>query len=133
MKLLRGTVFGGITFFILGWLVYGILLAGFMAANSNACAARPNNEMVWWAIILSNLILGFLVSLILKWSGAKAIADGFKTGALIGLLIGLYVDLMSYSMTTMFNFQAMLVDVVVFTCLIAIIGLVIVLTWGKDK
>ncbi|WP_167617032.1 hypothetical protein [Maribellus sediminis] len=133
MKILRGTVFGGITFFILGWLVYGMLLAGFMAANSDACANRPDNEMVWWAMILSNLVLGLFVTLVLKWSGAASIGDGIKTGALFGFLMGTTMDLMMYSMTTMYNMTAMFVDILVMTVLIAIVGLVIVLTWGKKE
>lgn len=133
MKILRGTIFGGIAFFILGWLVYGILLSGFMAANSNDCANRPMEEMIMWTMILSNLVLGLLLTLILKWSGAKGVADGIKTGALFGLLMSLTMDLMMYSMTTMYNFTALIVDVVTMTILLAIVGLVIVLTWGKSK
>jgi hypothetical protein len=131
MKILRGSVFGGIVFFILGWLVYGILLKDFMAANSNNCAARPDTEMIWWAMILSNLFLGLLVTLVLKWSGAKSIVDGIKTGALFGLLFTLAMDLMMYSMTTMYNFTALIVDVIVMAILIGIVGAIIVLTWGK--
>ena len=131
MKILRGTVFGGIAFLLIGWLVYGILLKDFMAANSNNCAARPDAEMIWWAMILSNLILGLLFTLILKWSGAKSIVDGVKTGALFGLLLASTMDLMMYSMTTMYNFTAMIVDVIVMVILLGIIGMIIVLTWGK--
>ncbi|KJF44318.1 hypothetical protein [Draconibacterium sediminis] len=131
MKILRGTLFGGITFFFLGWLVYGFLLAGFMEANSNACANRLDTEMVWWAMILSNLILGLLLTLILKWSGASGIGDGIKTGALVGLLMALTMDLMMYSMTTLYNLKVLVVDVIAYTLLLAIMGLVIVLTWGK--
>lgn len=131
MKILRGTVFGGIAFLLLGWLVYGILLKDFMAANSNSCAARADADMIWWGMILSNLILGLLVTLVLKWSGAKKIVDGIKTGALFGLLFALAMDLMMYSMTTMYNFTALIVDVIVMAILLAIVGVIIVLTWGK--
>ena len=133
MKILRGTIFGGIAFFILGWVVYGMLLMDFMTANSNTCANRPDADMIWWAMILSNLVLGLFVTLVLKWSGAKSITDGIKTGALFGLLMGLTFDLMTYSMTTMFNMTAMIVDILVVTVLIAIVGLVIILTWGKKE
>ncbi|MBN2892920.1 MAG: hypothetical protein JXL97_13720, partial [Bacteroidales bacterium] len=68
MKILRGTIFGGIAFFLLGWLVYGMLLMDFMAANSNNCAARLDDEMIWWAMIVSNLILALFITLVLKWS-----------------------------------------------------------------
>lgn len=133
MKILRGTIFGGITFFFLGWVVYGMLLANFMEANSNTSVNRPMEEMIWWAMILSNLVLALFLSLILNWSGAKGVADGIKTGALFGLLMSLTMDLMMYSMTTMYNFSMLIVDVIVMIVLMAIVGLVIVLTWGKAK
>ena len=132
MKILRGTIFGGITFFLLGWLVYGMLLMDFMASNTNTCAMRPDSEMIWWAMILSNLIVGLLITLILKWSGASRPIDGIKIGALIGLLLCLAIDLSMYSMTTMYNITAIIVDAIVTTVLVGIGGLVIVLTWGKN-
>ena len=69
MKILRGTIFGGISNFLLGWVIYGILLMGFLSANMNQCAARPD-EMIWWALILSNLSAALLLTLFLKWFGA---------------------------------------------------------------
>ena len=133
MKILRGTIFGGIAFFFLGWIVYGMLLVDFMAAHSDASLNRPDDQMIWWAMILSNLVLGMLVTLVLKWSGAKSVVDGMKTGAIFCFLMGLTMDLMMYSMTTQYDLTVVFVDVVVYTVLLAIIGLVIVLTWGKEK
>ncbi|MCY1720815.1 hypothetical protein OU798_10695 [Prolixibacteraceae bacterium Z1-6] len=132
MKILKGTVFGGLTFFVLGWIVYGILLSGFMEANSNGCANRADSDMVWWAMIVSNLFLGLLLTLVLNWSGAKGIADGLKTGALFGLLMSLSMDLGMYSMTTLYDLKFLIVDVLIYTILLAIMGLVIVITWGKS-
>jgi hypothetical protein len=133
-KILRGTVFGGIVYFFLGWLVYGILLADFSLTNYNQCANRPQAEMVWWAIILSNLVYALFLTLMLKWSGASGWLDGLKTGALFGLLFGVTIDLSFYSMTTMFNsINAMLVDMFTMTVMAAILGTVIVLVWGKNK
>jgi hypothetical protein len=134
MKILRGTIFGGITYFVLGWVIYGILLMDFASNNFNQCAARPDGVMIWWAIIAASFILALLLTLFLKWSGAKGVAGGLKIGALFGLLMGLSIDLANYSMTTMFNnFMALIVDVVIWVIIIAIMGLVIVLTWGKKE
>ena len=133
MKILRGTIFGGIAFFLLGWVVYGMLLSGFMESNSDTSLNRPDTEMVWWAMILSNFILGLLVTLVLNWSGAKSVASGLKTGALFGFLLSLTMDLMMYSMTTIYNFTALIVDVITMAVLLGIIGVVVVLTWGKEK
>ncbi len=133
MKILKGTVLGGIAFFLLGWLIYGILLMDFMAANMNSCMNMPEGKMVWWAMILSNLISALLLTLVLKWSGARKILDGLKTGALFGLLYGATIDLGYWSMTTMFkNLGIMLADIGVTTVYWALVGLIIVLLWGKD-
>ncbi len=133
MKLIKGTIFGGIVFFLLGWLVYGMLIADFMAAHSDITLNRPDDQMIWWAMIISNFILALFLTMVLKWSGASGIADGIKTGALFGLLLSSTMDLMMYSMTTMSDLTAVIVDVIVMTVLMAVIGLVIVLTWGKEK
>ncbi len=133
MKILRGTVFGGITYFFLGWFAWGILLMDFMSANMNQCAARTD-VMIWWAMIASALASALLLTLILKWANAKGFIDGLRYGALFGLLYGSIVDLSSWSMTIMFNkFGVLIVDVLLSTVVFAIVGLVIVLTWGKDK
>jgi hypothetical protein len=134
MKILRGTVFGGIAYFLLGWLVWGILLMDFFSANMNQCASRPGEEMVWWAIILSNLVMALLLTLILNWAKAKSIVDGLKYGALFGLLFGAGIGFSYWSMSTMYlNAGAMVTDILVSTVVMAVLGLVIVLTWGREK
>ena len=134
MKIIRGTLFGGIAYFLMGWLVWGILLMDFYTANFNQSTNRAEMEMIWWAMIVSNLTMALLLTLFLKWSGAKVIVDGLKTGAIFGFLFSLSLNLSFYSMTTMFNnFTAIIVDVIVNTLVMAVIGIVIVLLWGKEK
>ena len=106
---------------------------GFLSANMNQCAARPD-EMIWWAIILSNFTAALLLTLLLKWYGAKGIIDGLKIGALFGFLYSTTVSLSSWSMTTMYSkFGALIVDVLASTVVLAVVGMIIVLTWGKEK
>ena len=134
MKIIKGTVVGGIAFFLLGWLVWGILLMDFSKANYNQTIYLPENEMIWWAMIVSNLVLALLVTLALNWAGAKSIVDGLKIGAIVGALYALSVDLGMYSMTTVIsNLTAVVVDTLAYTVVTAVCGLVIVLLWGKEK
>ncbi len=134
MRILRGTLFGGIAYFLIGWLVWGVILMDFMSAGMNQCAARPAGEMVWWAIILSNFAGALLLTLLLHHSKAENVVKGLVTGALFGFLFALTVDLSSLSMTTMFSSAGiMLLDIVASTVVYAIVGMVIVLTWGKEK
>jgi len=134
MKILRGTVFGGIAFFFLGWLVWGMLLTSVMETMYNPALNRPENEMIWWAMIASNLVLALLVTLAMKWAGAKSIADGLKIGAIVGALYALSIDLGMYSMTTMINeLTGIIIDTLSYALVTAVVGLVIVLTWGKKE
>ena len=134
MRILRGTLFGGIAYFLLGWLIYGILLMDFMSANMNTCANRPNGEMIWWAMIVSNLIAGLLLTLLLNWSKAGGIISGLKLGAVFGLLYACMVDLSFWSMTTIYSsLTVLIVDILISAVLFGIVGMVIVLTWGKES
>ena len=131
-KILLGGLVGGVTFFLVGWLVYGILLNGYMTANLNQCAAKPMAEMVMWAMFLSNLALGFLLVLVFNWSKITDLKSGAKVAALLGLLISLSVDLGNYSMTILYkDFSVIIVDVIVFTMMMTITGIVVSLVIGK--
>lgn len=134
MRILRGTLFGGIAFFFLGWLVWGMLLMDFSKENYNQTIYLPDDGMIWWAMIASNLVLALLVTLALNWAGAKTIVDGLKFGALVGGLYALTTDLGMYSMTTVIsNLTAVAVDTLAYAAVTAITGAVIVLTWGKKE
>jgi hypothetical protein len=125
-KILLGGVAGGVTFFLLGWLVYGILLSSYMTANLNQCAARPMTEMVWWAMILSNLALGFLLALVFTWSKIDNLKSGARVSAILGVLISASVDLGNYSMTNVYSsLSVIVVDVLVYTILLTITGIVV--------
>lgn len=133
MKILRGTIFGGIAFFFLGWLVWGIFLWDYMLQNSNTTLNRTENEMIWWAMIASTLVLALLQTLTLKWAGARNWIDGLKIGALVGALYALSVDLGIFSMTTMMtNVSLIIVDALAYALIMAVTGALIVLTWGKS-
>jgi hypothetical protein len=122
-KILLGGVAGGVTFFLLGWLVYGVLLKDYMASHLNQCAAKPMQEMILWAMFLSNLALGFLLALIFSWSNTSGMKNGAKLAAIVGALICTSYDLGTYSMSNMFScYTVMLVDVLSYTVMLAIVG-----------
>jgi hypothetical protein len=134
MKVLRGTIFGGIAFFLLGFLVWGLALAGAMERLYDSTLNRPNDEIVWWAMIASNIVLALLLTLTLKWAGAKNAIDGLKIGAIFGGLYALSFDLGMYSMTTMIiGMEGIFLDLIAYLVVTPITGLIIVLTWGKKE
>lgn len=134
MRILRGTLIGGVAYFFIGWLVYGVLLNSIYAPMTNTSINRPDGAMIWWAMILSNLLFALFLTLFLKWSGARSIIDGLKTGALFGALFTATIDLSLYSMTTMYNtLLPILIETVASAVVMGVVGMIIVLTWGKAK
>lgn len=133
-QILKGTIYGGIANFFLGWLIYGLLLMDYMQSNSNPCVNRPDMDMIWWAMILSCLLYALFLTLFLKGTGCTTWLDGLKIGAFFGCAYSLTVDLSFYSMTTMYNsVTPILVDAIAAAVMAGLVGLVIVLLWGKPK
>ena len=91
-KFTIGTLVGGIVFFLLGYLLYGMLLASFFKQHSTAVAGsmKTMEEFVWWALILSNLAWGALLTYIFLKIGN---IQSFGSGARLGLTIGFFMAL----------------------------------------
>lgn len=133
-KILLGGLAGGVAFFLLGWVIYGILLMDFTMASYNQCNSRPMEDMVWWAMILANLTSGLLLALIFSWSKTTGILAGAKVAGIVGLLFAISIDLSFYAMTTTFlKSSAILVDIVAYTVMSAIAGAVIAWVMGMKK
>lgn len=133
-KIFLGGLAGGTALFFLGWLVWGILLAGYSTANFNQCMMKPMEEMVWWAIILANLATGLLLSLVFTLSDTKGVKDGALLAGLVGFLVTTSYDLGNYSMSTMFNSLTVVgVDILVNVLVYMAIGAVIALVTGKKQ
>jgi hypothetical protein len=131
-KILIGTLVAGVAMLFLGWLIYGKLLADYMHENCDSSSARPMEQMVWWAMIASNLVWGLLLALILNWSGSNGAMSGAKTGVIVGFLAALGFDLGMYSMTTMFtNHNVIIVDSLAYAVLFAVSGLLAGWIMGK--
>lgn len=133
-KFSLATLAGGITFFVLGFLIYGLALAGFMEANSGAASQVAKEPMEMWAMILSNLAYAALLTYIfMEWASISTFPTGAKAGGIIGLLLAVYIDLITYSMMDVMTITGMVVDIIVFTILSGIIGGVVGLVLGKMK
>jgi hypothetical protein len=133
-KILLGGIVGSVLFFLLGWIIYGILLKNFMAANYNQSVYRPMEDTIWWAMIVSNLAWGFTVSFVLNWANVTNALTGAKLTVIIGFLLAVSIDLSFYAMTTMINnLTAILVDIIVYIVMSAIIGATVGWVIGSGK
>lgn len=124
-KFLTGTLVGGIAFFFLGYLIYGLALAGFFSAHYGAGAStmKTMQEIVWWALILGNLASGALLSYIfLKWANVTSFGSGVSAAATIGFFMALSMDMIRFATAGTFDLTATLTNVVVGTVMTAIAG-----------
>jgi len=133
-KFLMGTVAGGVAYFILGYLIYGLLLMNFMSNNAGTAenVMRAETDMVWWALIVGNLGMGALFSYIfLKWADVKGFAGGFQAAAVVGFFMSIAFDMINYGTTNIMNMTGALVDIVAFTVMAGLGGGVIAMVVGK--
>lgn len=122
-KILVAGVVGGIFAFLLGYVVWGILLKDALPDNVPGLM-RPESEMIYWALIVSNIIFGIFLSYIfVEWANISTWMTGARAGAILGFLITASYDLSFYSMSNMFGGMGeLLMDIVANTVWSAIIG-----------
>ncbi len=132
-KFLIGGIAGGIAFFLLGWLVWGMLLMDFMKSHSNSSSGvfRTEADMVWWAMVVGNLAMGFLLSYVLSKASINTAAGGISTGAVIGLLMSASIDCTMYAQVNLFDTTSMIADIGASTVVTGIVGGIIGWINGK--
>lgn len=94
-RVLAATVAGGITFFILGFIIYGLILDTMvMKPNMITYAGLMNETPVWVPLVLANMVNAFLLAYIFdKWATIRTFIGGLKGGATVMFLIALAMQL----------------------------------------
>ena len=102
-KVLLAALAGGVAFFLLGWLVFGILLDPyFRTLLTLEGAAVMKATPVMWALVAANLVSGLLLALIYsRWANISTFKTGAIAGAVICLLISLSYDLFFFAFMNM--------------------------------
>ena len=123
-KFLVGGIIGGIAYFLLGYLVWGMLLMDFMTNNAGSATGvmKTNDQFIWWALIVGNLFSGFLLSYVLNKSGSNSAGSGAATGAVIGLLVSAGFDFIMYGVANLSTLNGALVDILASTVVAAVVG-----------
>lgn len=133
-KVLFGGLAAGVAFFLLGWLLYGMLLMDTMDSYAGpaaeAASKGENVDMLWLAI--GNLAMGFLVAMAAGWAGATNATSGAMVGFWIGLLVSIGVDGMILGTTNMMTPTGMVIDVLVFTVISVVAGAVAGMVMGMS-
>ena len=134
-KLLMGGIVAGILFFLLGWLLYGNLLANFFATHPGTATGvnRDQKDIQFLYLAIGNLSLGFLMAYIFVKSNVNSIASGLVTGGIVGLLLSVGFECVMYATTNIASKKAVLADVCTMTVMWAITGAIVGAVMGMGK
>ena len=130
-KFVGAALAGAVAMFLMGFVLYELLLGGFFEANGNPDLMRAQPAFLW--IILGQIAGGFLLATILSWKGASSVGEGAKAGAVFGFLVSLGVGLTNYGAFDMMNLTATLVDPFVSALLFAVAGAVVGMMLGRGS
>ena len=96
-RVLAATLAGGVAFFVLGFIIYGLVLDPLVmkpAMNPEA-AKLMKDPPSWIPLVLSNFVTAFLFAYIFeKWATIRTFVGGMSAGAVIYFLIALSMQLM---------------------------------------
>jgi hypothetical protein len=109
-RFLTGTIVGGIVLFLAGYLIFSTLLGGFYAANVGSATGVPKDPMLLWSIAVGCLAFAALICYVMGARGGSGLAGGAKVGAIVGLLLAIFVDFVIYGTNNVSNLTATLVD-----------------------
>ena len=134
-RILAATVAGGVAFFVLGWVIYGLLLDPLVfKPNANPETLKLMKDPPEWVfLILANFVAAFLLAYIFdRWATIKTFVGGLIAGAIIYLIIALYMQLMFAAFMKITNgLMPIIVDIIGTTILGGLAGGVVGLVLGK--
>jgi len=137
-KLILAAFAGSVIQFLLGWLIYGLLLTNFMDSQTthyDGLIKDMNTGSFMILVYLAGLAMSFLLAFIFqRWAKFESIVKGLTGGMILGFFIALSYDLNSFSMMNLISVNAMIVDVIAYTVIIGIVGAIIAWILGyKSK
>ena len=136
-SLLLATLGGAVVTFLLGYLIYGNLMAGFFENNMGSATGVIIDPANFGAgnfihIFLGHVAMALLLALIFgRWANISTFSTGLKAGAVIGLLMGAYYDLIGLGTANILTPTSAIADIVISGIMTAIGGGVVAWILGK--
>lgn len=118
-RLLVGTLVGAVMISIVGFLFYEVIFAGFFEGQM---IVGQREAPIMWAAILSALAHGLLLTMVIGWAGDASMMGGLKTGAIVGLLFWLGVDMILFGVFEFAALPGTIADIVLATAQYGLAG-----------
>lgn len=129
IRVIAASVAGGVVFFVLGFLIYGLALAEYMKASTVQYPGMMKDPPNFIALGLANLLWGALLAVIFeRWAKIRTFAEGAFAGAVIMFLTAAAIDMQFKAfMVLIIGYMPVIVDVIVVTVMGAVGGGVVAL------
>ncbi len=132
IEIIIATLAGAVGYFIIGWIVFELILGKFMAKNMTTAVgfmkSDEESSLLW--IFVSCLAYSLLITLLLsQWIGQTTLIDGLLIGATIGGLISVMTSTYWWGSSHLFsNFKPIVADVFAAVITVGFMGVVISFT-----
>jgi hypothetical protein len=90
----------------------------------SAQLTRGPGELIGWAMAVTSLAMGFFITTMISWSGARTFASGLKRGGIIAILFWASVNFGLYASSNHFSLASVLADTVSSSLVMTISGAV---------
>ena len=117
-----GTLVGGLVLFFLGYLIFGVVFAGFFAANAGTATGVPKMPFDFVSLAIGQLAWGAALTLILGWASVSSVGHAARVSALAGLLFFYGIDLTMFATSNTQNLKAAVVDPILAAFTFAVAG-----------
>jgi hypothetical protein len=132
-KLLMGGIAGAVTTFLLGWLIFGMLLMDFMNSHTGVAGNISRAEPDYLYLILGNLAMGLLFAYLFIKANINSMGSGLINGGIIGALMSVGSNCIWYATSTAVSKTGMAADVAASIVMFAISGAVVAMVIGMGK
>ena len=110
-RFVMGTLVGGITLFVVGYLMFDLAFANFYAANAGSATGVMRDSQLVWAVAVGSLSYAALITLAIESrAGVATIGAGIQLGAVVGFLLWFTTDFILYGITNIANLTRTVVD-----------------------
>ncbi|CAN5238537.1 hypothetical protein BH11BAC6_BH11BAC6_15580 [soil metagenome] len=125
---LPAAIAGGVVHFLLGWLIYGMLLSDYM---KSPVTGVDRTEMLIWSLAVGSFLISYIL---ISLANVTSVGSGAMTGFLIGLLFAGSIDFIMYGTSNVVsNLTVLCIDVATVAVITAIVGAVVAAIGGMGK
>ena len=98
-RMILAILIGSVVLFVLGVVLYVLLLGGFYEAHLGSATGVLREVPVGWAMVIAHLGSASMLAFVLVQAGVSSPADGLRVGGAFGLLFGVAVAFDLYAVT----------------------------------